>query len=232
MPIATVDDLIAYTGKRVDDPTTLEIFIDTAYEILCNYIGYNLEINFISEYVNGYGNNKLQLKHKPVSLVYSVTDYMTGENLYLASHSIGNDYIINNEFVDFKDIVFPRNKLIVEYVYGYGLLDFAANVFGGSNASTTDFFATAFCGNALDHTIFETIFGGGANNIGVIETMAVPSVFKQTILRIAALLLSEADSNIGVTSKSFGDSGTRTFINFTNFDKYLQVLSKYRLVTI
>jgi hypothetical protein len=76
-----------------------------------------------------------------------------------------------------------------------------------------------------------TINGGGANNIGVIET-EIPNIFKQTQLRIASLLYQEADQNIGVTSKSFGDSGSRTFINYTNFDKYLSPLSKYSLVVI
>ena len=53
-----------------------------------------------------------------------------------------------------------------------------------------------------------------------------------TILRIAALLQSESDNNIGVTSKSFGESGGRTFINTVNFDKYLVQISKYKLLVI
>jgi hypothetical protein len=53
-----------------------------------------------------------------------------------------------------------------------------------------------------------------------------------TVLRIAALLLSESDGNIGVQSKSFADSGTRTFINTVNFDKYLIQISIYKILTI
>jgi hypothetical protein len=230
--IATVQDLQQYTGKQVDDPSVLQSFIDTAYNIICNYIGYPLNIQYISEYVDGYGNNKIQLKHRPINLVYSVTDYVTGGSLYQAVNNTDVNYIVNDEFVEFKNITFPKNKLIVDYVFGYGILDFAANVFGGNNANSIDFPVTAFCGNAPDFTIFEIAYGGGCNNIGVIETNAIPAVFKQTILRIAALLLAESDNNIGISSKTFGDSGTRTFINYTNFDKYLSVLSRYKLITI
>jgi hypothetical protein len=60
----------------------------------------------------------------------------------------------------------------------------------------------------------------------------MPSLFKQTALRIAALLLTENDGNIGITSKSFGDSGSRSFMSYTNFDKYLSPLSRYRLLVV
>jgi hypothetical protein len=231
----TVLDLQNYTSVKVENPEErLQPFLDSALEIIQNHIGYDLEINFTKEYVQGFGDNKLKLKHRPVNLVYSVADIENpDEPLYEAVNSNGGtDYIIQDEFVSFiNNVVFPKKQLAVEYVYGYGLLDFAANVFGGGDASTSDFPITAFGGEAEDFTIFYTIHGGGANNIGVIETI-IPSIFKQTQLRIASLLYQEADQNIGVTSKSFGDSGARTFVNFTNFDKYLSVLSKFRLVMI
>ena len=56
----------------------------------------------------------------------------------------------------------------------------------------------------------------------------VPELIKMSILRIAALLLTEANGNIGITSKSFGDN-SRNFLNFTNFQKYLDPLSAYRI---
>lgn len=56
----------------------------------------------------------------------------------------------------------------------------------------------------------------------------VPDLIKMTILRIAALLLTESNGNIGLTSKSFSDN-TRNFLNFTNFQKYLDPLSLYRI---
>ena len=47
------------------------------------------------------------------------------------------------------------------------------------------------------------------------------------ILRIASLMLSEQGGNIGVTSKSFSDQ-SRTFVNYSNYNKFLNPLSIYR----
>jgi hypothetical protein len=60
----------------------------------------------------------------------------------------------------------------------------------------------------------------------------LPEIIKMTVLRIATLLQSESDGNIGVTSKSFADSGTRTFINTVNFDKYLIQISNFKILVI
>lgn len=58
----------------------------------------------------------------------------------------------------------------------------------------------------------------------------IPDLIKLTCLRIAAILQTESDNNIGITSKSFGESGSRTFYNFTNFNKYLLPLSKWKII--
>ena len=47
-------------------------------------------------------------------------------------------------------------------------------------------------------------------------------------LEIASLLQQEESGNIGINGKSFGDSGSRTFLNITNFLPYLKKLDKYR----
>ena len=57
----------------------------------------------------------------------------------------------------------------------------------------------------------------------------LPAVIKLTVLRIAALLQTESNNNIGISGKSFID-GSRTFTNFTNFDRYLIACSKYKLI--
>ena len=57
----------------------------------------------------------------------------------------------------------------------------------------------------------------------------IPAIMKMTVLRIAALLQLESDSNIGVSSRSFADS-SRTFLNTTNYDKYLVQCSRYKLL--
>ena len=57
----------------------------------------------------------------------------------------------------------------------------------------------------------------------------LPQVIKLTVLRISALLQTESNNNIGISGKSFID-GSRTFTNFTNFDRYLIACSKYKLI--
>ena len=57
----------------------------------------------------------------------------------------------------------------------------------------------------------------------------LPQIIKLTGLRIAALLQTESNNNIGISGKSFMD-GSRTFTNFTNFARYLIACSKYKLI--
>lgn len=51
----------------------------------------------------------------------------------------------------------------------------------------------------------------------------VPAVIRQTILRIATLLYTEGSENIAVSSKSYAD-GSRSFMNYNSFDKFLKPL--------
>lgn len=55
----------------------------------------------------------------------------------------------------------------------------------------------------------------------------MPEVVKLSILRIATLMLSETGGNIGLTGKSFSDN-SRTFVNYSNYRKYLQPLDGIR----
>ena len=57
----------------------------------------------------------------------------------------------------------------------------------------------------------------------------VPSEVLQTITQIASLLLQEAGGNIGITGKSMSEN-SRTYINFTNFKKWLEKLDPLRVV--
>lgn len=58
---------------------------------------------------------------------------------------------------------------------------------------------------------------------------AVPPLIKQTILRIATLMLTEANENIGVTSITAPDGMGRTFLNYTSYSKYLEPLKDYKV---
>lgn len=79
-----------------------------------------------------------------------------------------------------------------------------------------------------------SVFDAGEMNI-VVDYSAgfdpLPGAITLAVLRIATLLLSEANGNIGITSKSFQDQ-SRTFINYTNWDKYLKPLDAYRIMRL
>ena len=78
------------------------------------------------------------------------------------------------------------------------------------------------------------VFPSGLENIFMSftagwETDHMPSVITLSILRIATLMLSETNGNIGLTGKSFADN-SRTFINYSNYRKYLQPLDSLRII--
>ena len=59
----------------------------------------------------------------------------------------------------------------------------------------------------------------------------MPDIIKMTILQIATLMLQETDGNIGITGKSMSEN-SRTFINYTNYDKWLKKLDPLRIVRL
>ena len=78
------------------------------------------------------------------------------------------------------------------------------------------------------------IFLEGINNIRCsyvagYSPAEMPEIIKLTILRIAALMLQEQGGNIGLTGKSMGEN-SRTFINYSNYAKYLEPLEGYRVI--
>ena len=62
-------------------------------------------------------------------------------------------------------------------------------------------------------------------------SQTVPEEVKTTIKQIASLLLQESGGNIGITGKSFNEN-SRTYINYTNFDKWLKKLDAFRVVRL
>lgn len=82
-------------------------------------------------------------------------------------------------------------------------------------------------------SIYGAIFSKGRNNIIIAFNAGfdvIPATIKLTALRIAGILQTESNNNIGINSKSFQDTGTRTFVNTVNFDKYLIQISEYKLI--
>ncbi len=74
----------------------------------------------------------------------------------------------------------------------------------------------------------------GDENVHVVYTAGysagtMPDSIKMVILQIASLMQAEEGGNIGITGKSFAEN-SRTFINYTNFDKWLKKLDGFRQV--
>lgn len=55
----------------------------------------------------------------------------------------------------------------------------------------------------------------------------IPELIKMTTLRIAGLMLQESGGNIGLTGRNFADQ-SRSFINYSNYDKYLKPLDSLK----
>lgn len=94
------------------------------------------------------------------------------------------------------------------------------------NDTTTAALLAIYIGSATD--IISNYLGYDPETEGSFE--AVPSTIKLVCLEIATLIQLEEQNNLGVNSKSFGEGGTRSFLNVTNFDPYLQKLSRWRKV--
>ena len=54
------------------------------------------------------------------------------------------------------------------------------------------------------------------------------SLVQFVCMEIATLMQQEEGQNIGINSKSFGESGSRTFLNVVDYSKYLHRLDQYR----
>lgn len=63
---------------------------------------------------------------------------------------------------------------------------------------------------------------------GGFEAATLPPLIKITICEIATLLYLQTNKNIGMTGIAAPDGMGRTFINYTNFDKYLKKISGYK----
>lgn len=55
-------------------------------------------------------------------------------------------------------------------------------------------------------------------------------LIKKICLEIATLIQMEEKNNIGINSKSFGESGSRSFLNIVDYSRYLNQLNAYRIV--
>lgn len=94
-----------------------------------------------------------------------------------------------------------------------------------------------YSGIVQEDTTMQLIYIEAAENVvedylgkALTDFTTIPGIIKLTILRIAALMQTESDGNIGITSKQFSESGSRTFIKTTRYDEYLLPISRYKAV--
>jgi len=219
MSYVSLEQFERYTGVH-DNPEKLQSFIDAAEGMVMNYLGYELGLKKYMTVTNGNGREDVQLEARPIREILSV--FINEEPMPATQFEAVNEYIYN------KNGLFPEGRRNVIVVYNAGfdtdVITHDNDMFDGGDA-TND--GDDFVGNA-DATTLSPILNGG-NALLESATTTIPAEIILTILRIAALLESESNQNIGVTSKSFAESGNRTFVNYTNFNKFLFPISKYRL---
>jgi hypothetical protein len=175
MGIVTLEEYQKYASFFEDGGQQL-IYLGSAENILETYLGYNPAEKEYTHLFDGNGAQTLQLRARPVKLITVKIN---------AGEIPVDEFTASNEFIYYKNGVFPEGRYNVEIKYQGGYSD-------GS----------------------------------------VPELLRITVLRLAALLNTEAKGNIGVTSKSFGDSGSRTFLNNTDYNRYLLPVSSYCLLRI
>ena len=213
-----------FTGVH-DEPEKQQSFIDAAEGIVTNYLGYDLGFRKYLTVANGNGREDVQLEARPIREILRVV--VNDIEIPITQFEATNEYIF------YKNEMFPEGRRNITIVYNAGwdanadILDIDNDYFDGGDAAldTTDYLGSA------DAATVSPILNAG-NALLVSKRTTIPAEIISTILRIAALLQSESDSNIGVTSKSFGDSGSRSFVNYTNFNKFLLPISKFRLKRI
>lgn len=178
--------------------------------------------------------------------------YVTVEDL--AQYSGNHDEELNtlkSMFIDAAESIVveclgydPTSKDYASIISGYGSPDVQLRA-----QPVTEIKSLKVDGETLDPADFisdkeriinknlESCFTAGTNNVLVSYTAGyndedVPGTVKLTILRIAALMLSETGGNIGITSKSFDQGGSRTFTNTRDYTPYLKVLDPIRVERI
>ena len=200
-----------YANVHQDEEAILLVYLDTAETIVAQYLQYSPEYKQYTDKLSGRGGYMLSLKAKPIHIIQEV--------IVDGVHVPVEQFYTSGQMLYGRGVTFPvgGHNVIVSYTAGY---------------DTTQAETTAEDDTMIDGGNAFTDFSSEVDGGGALIIPPIPQVIIMTVLRIAAILMSESDSNIGVTSKSFGDSGGRTFINYTNFDKYLLPLSSYRLLSI
>lgn len=173
MAIVSLSEFNKYTGVQGD--SLAQNYIDSAVDVVTNYLGYSPEQTSYTEEIDGNGADCISLQANNITSVTKVK--------------------VNGNEVPVIDFYTKNNWLY----YRCGWFD---------------------CGKQNIHVEYTAGW----------TSSAMPKIIKQTVMQIAALLQVESGQNIGVSSKSFADSGTRTFLSTRKYDDYLLHISKYKAI--
>jgi hypothetical protein len=209
MSYVSVERFQRYCGVQAK-PELLKTYIDAAQNILASYLGYEPSYTHYTTIVQGTGTSQVSLQAKPIQTILELL--IDGEVLP------SSQCITRNEFLYRKKVPFPEGSTII-VTYGAGYAEVEEDSGDGDDG-------------IIDGGDAATVYDDNPQASGALILTPMPYIIKLTVLRIAALLQAESDSNIGITSKSFGESGSRTFINYTNFDKYLLPIANYKLLVV
>jgi hypothetical protein len=106
MSTVTIEQLNAYINQYEDDTTGLkQIYLDTAEQMIIDYIGYDFQDKDYVEYLNGVGKAYLQLSAFPVNTLQSVT--INGVEEPLASFSANREKLI------YLDGIFNEDDVVI-----------------------------------------------------------------------------------------------------------------------
>jgi hypothetical protein len=218
--IVSVAEFEKYNGVDDKDEGFLWSMIRSAEEVTANYLGYRPEYQLRQETHDGHGRDYLLTRARPIQAVSQVTI----EDVPIPLKHIG----FEADKIFLKAGIFPvgRRNIGVRYTAGYEFFPSVGALAGGmADGGGAETFTG---GNATPGDAAMVLAGGNAQTFNAEPAFLI----KNVVLRIASLMLTETGQNIGITSKAFGDSGTRTFINNTDYAKYLVPIAQYKLLVI
>lgn len=175
--IVTVEQFNTFTGNMetaADIVTMKESMLQSAQEIVSEYLGYEVENCEHDDYLSPIGQSVLYLNAYPVTSILDLSLF--------GSDIPSSDYAVRGRGLRLNNGVWPVGTDIVHCRY-----------MAGWTSGT------------------------------------VPAEVCQTIIQIASLLLQESGGNIGITGKSMSEN-SRTYVNYTNFTKWLEKLDAFRVV--
>lgn len=114
-PLATVEDLEAYLGRTFDDPTSAELAIDIASDIIRTYCGHSItKILNDNIFIDGNGTDTILLPAAPVNGIDLIE--IDGELLETTKYKYSKKGWVKR--ID-KNI-FPNTPNSIEIIYNHG----------------------------------------------------------------------------------------------------------------